>query len=328
VSALTFHGGRIDAAALRFPHAPTPWLDLSTGINPHRWSPALPTVIDHGPLPSVEALVAMERAAARAFGAADLAIAALPGSEIGLRLLATLDLPQPIRVVARSYRTHAEAWREVATIDPGAIADVKDGILLLANPNNPDGRLIPPDDLVAIGRRMAARGGVLIVDEAFADALPDRSIVPLLREDDRILVLRSFGKMFGLAGVRLGFAIGARDLVTRIAAMLGSWPVSATAIALGTAAYDDADWQVSMRERLAVDATARDAVLRRYGLTPRGACPLFTLVETEDAAELFERLGRAGILVRLFDDAPHRLRFGLPGGAEALHRLDAALDRG
>lgn len=326
--ALTFHGGRIDAAARRFPDAPKPWLDLSTGINPHHWVPAVPPSIDQAPLPSVEALTAMERAAACAFGGGDLAIAALPGSEIGLRLLTTLNPPRPIRVIDRSYRTHSEAWGEVASIDPAAIPDVHDGTLLLANPNNPDGRLIPPTELLALGRRMAARGGLLIVDEAFADALTDASVVPLLRQDDRVLVLRSFGKMFGLAGVRLGFALGAKDLVARIAAMLGSWPVSATAIALGTSAYRSTDWQAAMRDRLAAEGRARDAVLRRHGLVPRGACPLFTLIETEDAPSLFERLARAGILVRPFDDAPHRLRFGLPGDAEALDRLDEALGRG
>jgi cobalamin biosynthetic protein CobC len=326
--ALTFHGGRIDAATRHFPDAPTPWLDLSTGINPHRWTPQISSMIDQGPLPSVEALAAMECVAARAFGGAGLAITALPGSEIGLRLLATLDLPRPVRVVAGSYRTHAEAWGEVSVIDPNAIPIVADGTLLLANPNNPDGRLIPPNELLTLGRDMAARGGVLIIDEAFADALPNASLVPLLCEDDRVLVLRSFGKMFGLAGVRLGFVLGARDLVTRIAALLGSWPVSATAIALGTAAYEDADWHAGMRDRLAVDAEARDSVLRRHGLVPQGACPLFTLVQTDGAAALFEKLSRAGILVRPFDDAPHRLRFGLPGSADALDRLDAALRRG
>lgn len=326
--ALTFHGGRIDAAARRFPEAPGPWLDLSTGINPHRWTPSGPVAIDQGPLPSVEALAALEQAAADAFGAAGCSIAALPGSEIGLRLLATLDLPRPFRVVAPSYRTHGEALAEAVAIDAAQVADVADGTLLLANPNNPDGRSVPAAGLVALGRRIAAAGGVLVVDEAFADAVPGASVVPLLEDGDRILVLRSFGKMYGLAGVRLGFALGAGDLVARLSAMLGSWPVSATAIALGTAAYRDVRWIEEMRGRLVVEAAARDAVLRRHGLEPRGACPLFTLVETEDAASLFERLGRAGILTRPFDHAPNWLRFGLPGDTAALARLDEALGGG
>lgn len=308
--------------------APLPWLDLSTGINPHRWTPPEPVAVDQGPLPSLDALRRLERAAAGAFGAGDGPIAALPGTEIGLRLLATLGLPRPVRVVLPGYRTHREAMADAVAIGADDIADVADGTLLLANPNNPDGRLLAPADLIAIGRRLGERGGVLIVDEAFADAVPGASVVPLLRDDDRILVFRSFGKMFGLAGVRLGFVLGERALVTELAAMLGSWPVSATAIALGTAAYDDAGWVKAMRDRLAEGAAARDAVLRRHGLVPRGACPLFTLVESGRAGALFDRLGRAGILVRPFDEAPDRLRIGLPADAAALARLDAALGDG
>lgn len=308
--------------------APLPWLDLSTGINPHRWVPPEPLVVDQGPLPSPDALRRLERAAAGAFGAAGGPIAALPGTEIGLRLLALLDLPRPVRVVVPGYRTHREALADAAPIGADEIAEIADGTLLLANPNNPDGRLIAPADLVAIGRRLASRGGALVVDEAFADAVPNASVLPLLRDDDRILVFRSFGKMFGLAGVRLGFVLGERALVARLSGMLGSWPVSASAIMLGTAAYDDADWLESMRERLADGAAARDAVLRRHGLVPRGACPLFTLVESGRAQALFDRLGRAGILVRPFDEAPDRLRIGLPSDAAALARLDSALGDG
>lgn len=325
---LTFHGGRVEAAARLFPDAPRPWLDLSTGINPHRWLVAGSSAIDQGPLPSLEALATLERAAALSFGNPNLPIAALPGSEIGLRLLPTIGLPRPVRVVEHGYRTHAEAWGAADLIEPVSIFEIDDGTLILANPNNPDGRLIPPEALVDLGRRMAEKGGMLILDEAFSDALHGASVVPLLRENDRIMVLRSFGKMFGLAGVRLGFAIGASEPVARIAATLGSWPVSATALALGTAAYRDLCWQTETRDRLAEDAAARDALLRRHGLTPRGACPLFTLVETRDAQAVFDRLGRAGILVRPFEGRPHLLRFGLPIGASSLERLGNALGRG
>lgn len=325
---LTFHGGRLDDAATRFPDAP-PWLDLSTGINPFAWRPDAIAPIDQRRLPSTTALAGLERAAAGTFGADGLAVAALPGSEIGLRLVAGLHLPRPWRIVAPAYRTHRDALPGAEAIDGADLEReaARGGTVMLANPNNPDGRLCAPDALLAHARALRAAGGVMIVDEAFADALPGASLLPLLAPEDRVLVFRSFGKFFGLAGVRLGFACGASDLVTGLAGQLGSWPVSATAIAVGTAAYADADWIAATRARLRDACAALDHVLARHGLGARGACPLFRLVDTPDAGTIFERLGRAGILTRPFGYAPRWLRFGLPGAAADVARLDEALRR-
>lgn len=323
---LAFHGGRLDEAARHFPDAP-PWLDLSTGINPFAWPYDAAAAIDQRRLPSRDALAGLERAAARMFGVDGVAVAALPGSEIGLRLVAQLALPQPWRVAVPAYRTHADALPGARPIDRAALAALaaEGGTVLLANPNNPDGALWPGDTVLALARALRATGGVLIVDEAFADAVPEASVLPLLAPDDRVLVFRSFGKFFGLAGVRLGFACGAADLVDGIARRLGSWPVSASAISIGTAAYADAAWIEAMRGRLCAARAALDAVFADHGLDPRGACPLFRLVETAEAGALFERLGRAGILTRPFDQAPRWLRFGLPGSDAELARLDEAL---
>jgi cobalamin biosynthetic protein CobC len=315
---LFFHGGRIAAAARRWPNSPRPWLDLSTGINPHAWD-ASGIVADARALPMPEALADLEAGAATAFAAPDLPIAALPGTEIGLRLLDTLALPRPWWVVVPSYRTHLDALPGAERLR--AVPDEWTGTLLLANPNNPDGRIA--SDLLA---RARVGGGWLVVDEAFADVVPDASVLPHLHPDDRVLVLRSFGKFFGLAGVRLGFAAGAAEMVERVRARLGSWPVSAAAIAIGSAAYRDLGWQAAMRPRLVDDAAALDGVLRRHGLDPVGACPLFRMTGAD--AGLLDRLGRAGILVRPFADDPARFRLGLPGSAAALARLDRALAGG
>lgn len=326
-AALTYHGGRPDAAARLYPDAPTPWLDLSTGINPVAWEGAEVPLAALRALPTPTELSALHHAAAAAFGARDAAITALPGSEVGLRLLAALALPRPWHVVAPSYRTHAAALPGAATIDAEAVDAVArgGGTLLLTNPNNPDGRCWPAARLHALAQALADRGGVLVVDEAFADAVPGASVLPLLARDDRVLVFRSFGKFFGLAGVRLGFAAGGAALVGAVAARLGSWPVSTAALRIGTAAYRDTAWIAATRERLATTVAELDAVLTAHDLTPVGACPLFRQIERDDAPLLFERLARAGILVRPFNEAPARLRIGLPGGAAALARLDAAL---
>ena len=326
---LTTHGGRLDEAARRFPHATVPWVDLSTGINPCAYPIAAMHEADHSALPSPSALAGLEAVAARAFGMSQGAIAALPGSEIGLRLLSTIGLPGPVGIVRPCYRTHAEAFPRATAFQIDRLADVvavhPSGTVLLANPNNPDGRRIAPKRLLDLARTLTRAGGWLVIDEAFADATAGASVLPLLDGDDRVLVLRSFGKFYGLAGVRLGFACGHPAMVGALRDRLGDWPVSAAAIALGTAAYGDTAWAEQARVDLASRADRLDALLRRHGCVPSGDCPLFRLVVTADAPILFDRLGSAGILTRPFDDAPTWLRFGLPADDDASARLDRAL---
>ena len=202
------------------------------------------------------------------------------------------------------------------------------GTILLGNPNNPDGRVHAPETLMSIARRIGERGGWLIVDEAFADAVPGASILPHLTRYDRVLVFRSFGKFYGLAGVRLGFACGHAALVERLRALIGSWPVSALALTVGSAAYRDAGWAKAARLDLRERAARLDTLLGRHGLAASGACPLFRLVTDAGAGTLFDRLGRAGILTRPFEHRADWLRLGLPGDDAAFDRLDRALADG
>ena len=306
----TIHGGALAAAAARWPDAPRPWLDLSTGINPHSWPTDRAGPIDWRRLPEAPALAALEAAAADTFGVPPDTVCATPGSEIALRLLRGLGLPGPHRFAAPGYRTHADAFDDGVPIDPAAIATIGDGTLLFARPANPQGSILP-----------LPAGGQMIVDEAFADATPGASILP----HPNAIVLRSFGKFFGLAGVRLGFVVAPADMLAHLRRRLGSWPVSSAAIAIGTAAYRDQSWQSAMRDRLARDRAALDRILVGHGLAAEGACPLFGLVRTPDAAALFARLAGRGILTRPFDYAPEWLRFGLPGTAADFDRLDRAL---
>jgi cobalamin biosynthetic protein CobC len=316
------HGGRLAAAETAWPDAPRPWLDLSTGINPNPWPVERAGPIDWHRLPDDGALAALEAAAAAYFGVPADWVCALPGSEIGLRLLALERWPGPVHVQSPGYRTHAEAFPEARPVAASVLEEAEGGTVLLANPSNPDGVLHDPAVLAA----MAARGVKPIVDEAFADTRPEASL--LSSEMKGAIVLRSFGKMFGLAGVRLGFAVAEPGRLVALRTRLGSWPVSAAAIAIGTAAYRDAAWIAETRTRLADASDRLDAVLRRHGLAPEGASPLFRLVRTGRAAALFERLARRGILTRPFDYAPDWLRMGLPADAPGLDRLDRALADG
>lgn len=321
------HGGRLEAARAAWPDAPEPWLDLSTGINPHPWPIERAGAIDWQRLPDDAALVRLEAAAARAFGVDLARVCAVPGSEIALRLLATLGLPGPVRHQAPGYRTHAEAFEGSTPFAAEALAEeaLRGGTMLLANPSNPDGILHDRDALAAAALVLAERRGQLVVDEAFADAMPEGSILP---RAGPAIVLRSFGKMFGLAGVRLGFVVAPPEILAAFRRRLGSWPVSAAAIAIGTVAYADDDWIRQARHRLHREREVLDAVLGHHGFDPQGASPLFRLVRSAKVPALFERLARAGILTRPFDYAPDWLRIGLPGDAVALARLDRALARG
>ncbi len=328
VHALMEHGGRIDSAEALYPHAPRPWLDLSTGINPCAWEPPADFAVDLRSLPSPAALATLEAVAARHFGTDPARVVALPGTEIGLRLLGALGLPAPARHVGPSYATHEAVFPARISIDSLADEAAHGGTILLANPNNPDGRLVSPDALRPVINALGEHAGWLVVDEAFADTLPDAGLASHLSAEDPVILFRSFGKFFGLAGVRLGFMIAPPGIVERVRDRLGSWPISATALAIGTAAYADRAWIEITRTQLVTRAAALDAVLLRHGLTVKGACPLFRLIVTDDAKSLFEGLNMAGILTRPFTYDPRWLRLGVPADAAALARLDAALAHG
>jgi cobalamin biosynthetic protein CobC len=317
------HGGRLDAAARRFGGAAADWLDLSTGLNPCPWPLERAPRVDWTALPDPEALAALEHAAARHFGVDPALVCAVPGSETALRLLAPM-LAARGRALVPAYRTHAEAF---AASRPIAFGDVPASgeAVVLANPNNPDGLL----RTAAQVRDWSARiEGWLIVDEAFADCHPEASVASAVGQAERLVVLRSFGKFFGLAGLRLGFVIAPPALLARLRAVLGSWPLHAGALAIGRAAYEDAAWIARTRAALPARAAALDRVLARHGFAPAGACPLFRYLTGCDGAALFDRLARARILVRPFAERADALRLGVPADAAALDRLDRALADG
>lgn len=326
------HGGNLESAMALHPEAPRPWIDLSTGINPVPYPVGDLPLETWTRLPSGAALNDLSAAAAVAYGAADPAmVAAAPGTQALIQWLPRLVLGRRVAVLGPTYGEHAAAWQSAgaAVTRVGTVEDLADAdVAVVVNPNNPDGRVLAPDQLLAIADRLARRGGRLVVDEAFADGLAGVSVVPRLGEAEGrgIVVLRSFGKIYGLAGVRLGFAVTDAPLAGRIRAALGPWAVPGPALAIGRAALRDRDWLAGTMERLVADAARLDRLLAAAGLTPLGGTPLFRLAEAAEGADVwFDRLARAGILTRPFDYAPTWLRFGLPGDVAAWDRLQAAL---
>ncbi|MBG0811092.1 threonine-phosphate decarboxylase [Methylosinus sp. H3A] len=326
------HGGRLDLARARFPEAPEPWVDLSTGVSPYPYPfpPLAPEVFTR--LPDVAALAALERIAARAYRAGPKAhLVAGAGTQAFIQWLPRIRPAARVAVLGLTYEEHAAAWRaagasvaRVTTLDDILAAEV--GVVV--NPNNPDGRLEPAARLAETARRMAAKGGLLIVDEAFADFLPpEASLAPLAGEPGLIL-LRSFGKAYGLPGVRLGFALCGAELAARLRATLGPWSVAGPALAIGAAALADPAWLAARGAELAADAARLDAHLVAAGFEIVGGVALFRLARHAAADRWFAHLARRGILTRRFGERPDWLRFGLPATPAAQERLERALESG
>ncbi len=324
------HGGELAAARRLFPGAAEPFLDLSTGINPNPYPlPPLPAGIVRAPAGSGRALPRLAGIAAKAYGAPAAAhVVPAPGTQILLPLVAGLVRPGRAAVVAPTYSEHARAaalaGHKVSEV--GDIAGLADAaVVIVTNPNNPDGRLFAADDLVAVAKTLHARGGVLVVDEAFMDVAPPGCSLAAEVGRGNIVVLRSFGKFFGLAGLRLGFALAAPPLAARLAALLGPWAVSGPALAIGAQALADQAWIDATRRRLATAAARLDAILTGCGLDIVGGTTLFRLARTAAASELFHHLGRAGIWTRVFPDHATWLRFGLPAAEPDWQRLQIAM---
>lgn len=322
------HGGRLAPLRGAFPHAPQPFLDLSTGINPDPYPVSLPPAL-FAHLPEPEAVAALEREAARAYGVRDpRRVVAAPGSQLLIGLLPRLfPPPRRVSILGPTYGEYRFVWEraghEVREVTELAGAGEEGGIVILARPDNPTGRIPPASALQALAARLGREGGLLIVDEAFADFIPGLSLAPDLPESG-LLLLRSFGKAFGLPGLRLGFALAPLAIADALRVVLGPWPVSGAAVAIGRAALADAAWQRMAARRLAARRARMVRLFERAGFTLAGAAPLFLLLHHREAARWWERLAARGVVLRRFAHLPEHLRAGLPpeGG---LARLAAAL---
>ena len=330
LDAPNYHGGRLYAATKNYPDAPKPWLDLSTGINCVAYPFLQPSLDAFTRLPEQEAVETLENAAARFFGlppGAQAACVAAPGTQALLQLLPRLIPATIVGVLGFTYAEHARCWAlggaevfRAQTLEDLRASDVA----VIVNPNNPDGRLLHPRALVELAAERASRGKWLIVDEAFADFLSGASLAPGLPLPG-VVVLRSFGKCFGLAGLRLGFTLAPEPFARRLREALGPWAVSGAAVEIGVQAYGDAAWIAQSAARLAQEGERLDALLGEKGFEIVGGTPLFRLARRDDAPQVFERLCRAGVLVRPFSAKPDWLRFGIPHGDESFSRLRAAL---
>lgn len=324
------HGGDLSLAIDRFGGQQDDWLDLSTGINPHAYPlPARISSKTWQQLPGQNALDLLLGAARKAYGCPEsLDIVAGPGTQLLISLLPQLLPEGDVAIAAPTYGSHSAVWtREGRT--PVAFSNVyalpdNASIVLLVNPNNPDGRLVDVKSLLAIAETLTRRGGYLVVDEAFADIMPGASLLPHI-SNENVVILRSFGKFFGLAGLRLGFLAGPPVLTQKISARLESWAVSGPALEIGRSALCDTNWQENMVRQLADEMADLTIALSEQGLGVFGGTPLYALAAVRKATAMHEALARRRIWTRIFDYAPTWLRIGLPGSKDQLDRLSNAL---
>lgn len=315
------HGGDLGAVRRRFPQATEPWLDLSTGINPVAYPMGAIAAEAWSRLPGRADEEALRIAAAKRFGVRDPAmIVAAPGTQALIQLLPRLMPKARVAIVGPTYGEHEVSWRrqghDVTVVGDFAETQSYD-VAIVVNPDNPTGRLLSATEL-------RASNATLVVDEAFIDFLPTSASLAGDLPSNAI-VLRSFGKTYGLAGLRLGFAIAQPDFAARLREELGPWAVSGPSLAVGAAALADDGWLRSAAARLKDDGARLDALLTKAGFVLLGGTPLFRLARHQEAAKMVERLGQQGIHVRAFPHQPCWLRFGLPGSDTAFRRLGAAL---
>ncbi|WP_296223588.1 threonine-phosphate decarboxylase CobD [Ralstonia sp. UBA689] len=326
------HGGNLAAARALYGEQDEQaggWLDLSTGINPHGY-PIPPIPPDAWlRLPDDDGLEAF---AAAYYGVNDGgAVLAVAGSQAAIRTLPTLLPRGRVGVAQIGYSEYAPAFaragHDVTPLPEAAfLGGLPDDVLhlVIVNPNNPTARLLPAKTLRDWHARLQARGGTLVVDEAFIEALEDGPTLAPLTGAPGLVVLRSIGKFYGLAGARIGFVLAAPDLLVALRDALGHWTVNGPARAVVRTALADLPWQTAMRARLQREGTRLHTLLDRHGL-PNAATPLFAWAPTPRAQSLHASLARIGVWTRLFDSSVPGLRFGLPPDETGWRRLDDAL---
>jgi len=314
------HGGNLDVAIARFGGRAEDWIDLSTGINRrpypvgdlplHRWR-ALPSRAD---------IVSLHDAARQAYNARS-PVLALGGAQAAIQLLPYLSPPGKARILSPTYNEYAPTlgaagWQVEEAGDLDALAG--SDLAVVVNPNNPDGRRHDPGALLSLTSRV----GRLVVDESFVDAIGGLSLAPRAGQKG-LLVLRSFGKFYGLAGLRLGFVLGCEADIATLDAMAGPWAVSGAAIEIGRRALCDRNWGADTTARLAHDSLRLDDLAIDAGWKLVGGTPLFRLYDTGDANAAQKRLAGVRIWSRVFANRPGWLRLGLPGNETEWARLAA-----
>jgi len=317
------HGGNLRDAARHYGR--DDWIDLSTGINPHGYPAPAPSPGAWLRLPEPDP--ALLAAACAYYQAPHLLPVA--GTQAAIQALPRLRGPSRVTVSAPSYAEHAHHWgqhghllRQIAYAELEAAVDVSD-VVVVVNPNNPTGETIAPERLLDWATRLQARGGWLIVDEAFGDTAPAPSVAKHASRPG-LIVLRSIGKFFGLAGLRLGFVAAHASLLRDLADLLGPWTISGPAQEIALAALTDSAWQQATRTTLRQSGDRMTRLLLEHGIASSGTALFRWWPQTQPEA-FHTHMAARGIWCRLFREAGRGIRVGLPAGEPEWHRFEHAL---
>ncbi len=306
------HGGHLIEAAKKYNIPLNQWLDLSTGINPNGW-----------PIPSIPA-ECWQRLPESDDGLVDAAknyyhcqsVLPVAGSQAAIQSLPLLRKKSKVGVLSLAYAEHAYSWKkaghEVIELSETTINDQlhKLDVLILINPNNPTAQRFTKTQLLEWHQQLNQRNGWLIIDEAFIDSTPEHSLSshPVT---NGLIILRSIGKFFGLAGIRCGFVIANPHIIKQLDELLGPWTISNPSRYIATAALLDFSWQKNTQIELESKSERLALLLQNNGLKINARTDLFHWIQTDHAEFIHHSLAEQGILTRLFHN-PLSLRFGLP----------------
>ncbi|WP_051528359.1 threonine-phosphate decarboxylase CobD [Asaia astilbis] len=323
------HGGQLSELARLFPEALTPWVDLSTGINPHAYPVPRLDVALLNRLPDPLEEQALRFAAAEAYGVSPDYVLAGSGTQMLIGLLpvflSRFFTPSSVRILEPTYSGHDAAWREAGfsiqhvPFDASLALPDSNMVSVVCSPNNPTGRCMSVAEIASLADCHAHAGGLLVVDEAFIDFSPETaaSLLP----HPGLVICRSFGKAYGLAGLRIGFLLASHPVLHAMRAAMGPWSISTPGCHIGREALSDHVWRTNMATRLENEMAALRRIVTRGGMEFVGGTSLFSLFRSPDAQTIWENLARAGLLVRRFDWDDTLLRFGLPSDEATLRRL-------
>ncbi len=331
ITAGLHHGGRLNVAASEYGIPRQDWLDLSTGLNPQAWPVQTCDATSWQRLPEEED--GLQQAACEYYGS-DYALP-VAGSQAAIQLLPTLRAASRVAVIVPGYAEHEYNWQQNGhSVIPLAIHQLEShlpelDVVVIINPNNPDGHLVPVETLLSWHQQLSLRGGWLIVDEAFMDTTPEKSIVPYTTRPG-LIVLRSMGKFFGLAGIRCGFVLSDRSFLQHMASRLGPWTLTGMTRAIARDALQDSSWQKINRQQLERASIRLKTLLERSGFTVQGGTALFQYLQHPRAKEIHDLFAQHAILLRYYPDMKNSLpalRFGLPASENDWQRLQQVLNR-
>lgn len=305
------HGGNLKYAAQQYGISHEAWLDLSTGINPNQYPiPDIPPNAWQWLPENYDGLI---ESACEYYGCHSLLPTA--GTQAAIQILPRLRPACHIAMPENMYQEHAHAWQRnghlVSLIEkPNADILQQVDVLLLCNPNNPTGKRYSKNQLLSWHQQLAPRDGWLIVDEAFMDTSPEDSISSETHLFG-LFVLRSLGKFFALAGARVGFLLGQKEVLAQAEEILGPWSIAGASRYIANHALKNHTWQNATRKALQENSQQLRKMLQQYGLPPQGGTDLFQYLSHSQAIAIHDALAKQGVWVRLFKETS-ALRFGLP----------------